>query len=284
MKNNRILNNIKYIPYDNSFSLIDFAENYVHTLDEKVFELQTVEGNIEIVFLKRHLPHIIGLHYFVDRKSKNQLLIKKYNLQGQKGFNNIYSGFITLEDLKSSQGGKIWKNKRNKDRVLTMHLIPEIIRNSTLYLIDGNLKGKINAKYILYSRYNKKYYTLCIDEDIKLNRLGKNYCCISNLINDNHIISLIEEDKLKKIEIKRVIKKDYYNSYNNPMLEIIHRKHVISSNNPGVNTIPVSVACVGELLLNDCVFSAVYVESVGMYYITYFSVDISVLRIISKYK
>jgi len=117
-----------------------------------------------------------------------------------------------------------------------------------------------------------------------LNRLGKNYCCISNLINDNHIISLIEEDKLKKIEIKRVIKKDYYNSYNNPMLEIIHRKHVISSNNPGVNTIPVSVACVGELLLNDCVFSAVYVESVGMYYITYFSVDISVLRIISKYK
>ena len=48
MKNNRILNNIKYIPYDNSFSLIDFAENYVHTLDEKVFELQTVGGNIEI--------------------------------------------------------------------------------------------------------------------------------------------------------------------------------------------------------------------------------------------
>lgn len=90
------------------------------------------------------------------------------------------------------------ENKRNKDRVLTMHLIPEIIRNSTLYLIDGNLKGKINAKYILYSRYNKKYYTLCIDEDIKLNRLGKNYCCISNLINDNHIISLVEEDKLKK--------------------------------------------------------------------------------------
>ena len=83
-----------------------------------------------------------------------------------------------------------------------------------MYLIDGSLKGKINAKYILYSRYNKKYYTLCIDEDIKLNRLGKNYCCISNLINDNHIISLVEEDKLKKIEIKRVIKKDYYNSYN----------------------------------------------------------------------
>lgn len=53
MKNNRILNNIKYIPYDNSFSLIDFAKNYVHTLDEKVFELQTVEGNIEIVFFKK---------------------------------------------------------------------------------------------------------------------------------------------------------------------------------------------------------------------------------------
>ena len=74
MKNNRILNNIKYIPYDNSFSLIDFAENYVHTLDEKVFELQTVEGNIEIVFLKRHLPHIIGLHYFVDRDRKSTRL------------------------------------------------------------------------------------------------------------------------------------------------------------------------------------------------------------------
>ena len=60
-------------------------------------------------------------------------------------------GNITLEDLKNSRGGSVWKNKRNKKRVLSMHLIPEMIRNSSLYLVDGTLKGSIKAKYILKS-------------------------------------------------------------------------------------------------------------------------------------
>ena len=80
MKNNRILNNIKYIPYDNSFSLIDFAENYVHTLDEKVFELQTVEGNIEIVFQK--IPYMYVIKSWLEMVdycsySKIESIIKK---------------------------------------------------------------------------------------------------------------------------------------------------------------------------------------------------------------
>lgn len=37
----RELNNIKYIPYDNSFTLKVYYENYVSTLNKIIYEIQT---------------------------------------------------------------------------------------------------------------------------------------------------------------------------------------------------------------------------------------------------
>lgn len=79
-----------------------------------------------------------------------------------------------------------------------MHLIPDTIRNSSLYLVDGVLKGEIKAKYILKSELDNTCYGLCIDEDLRLNIFDKTYCCISNLIDDNKVASMTEENKLKK--------------------------------------------------------------------------------------
>lgn len=63
--------------------------------------------------------------------------------------------------------------KKYEKKGVSMHLIPEIIRNSTLYLVDGEVKGKIKAKYILKSNLTNTMFALCLDEDIKLNRLGE---------------------------------------------------------------------------------------------------------------
>lgn len=277
----RDLNNIKYIPYDNSFTLKDYCENYNSTLNDMIYEIQFENENIQIIFLERHLPHIIGLHYYKDKNSENRLLRKGHNLFGQDGFNNMICGNITLEDLKNSRGGSVWKNKKNKKRVLSMHLIPEMIRNSSLYLVDGTLKGSIKAKYILKSNLDNTCYGLCIDEDIRLNVLGTTYCCISNLVDDNKVLTMIDENKLKKIPIIRIIKKEFYSG---KIHEIVHKYHTILADNPTVTTVPVSVACVGELILNNCSFSSVYVESLGLYYITFFRIDSSVIRILAKYK
>lgn len=76
----RDLNNIKYIPYDNSFTLKDYCENYNSTLNDMIYEIQFENENIQIIFLERHLPHIIGLHYYKDKNSENRLLRKGHNL------------------------------------------------------------------------------------------------------------------------------------------------------------------------------------------------------------
>lgn len=110
----RELNNIKYIPYNEQFTLEDYCNNYIDTLNEMVYEIQTNSQNIDIVFLERHLPHIIGLHYYQDKNANNKLLTKHHNLIGQDGFDNMICGNITFNDLKHSRGGKVWKNKKNK--------------------------------------------------------------------------------------------------------------------------------------------------------------------------
>lgn len=48
--NKRDLNQIKYISYDNSFSLIDYSKNYTKTLHEKVFEIQRNTEVINLIF------------------------------------------------------------------------------------------------------------------------------------------------------------------------------------------------------------------------------------------
>lgn len=282
MKNSkRDLNNIKYIPYDNRFTLRDYCENYISTLDKMVYEIQLDDRIIEIVFLERHFPHLIGLQHFIDKNSRNKLMKKKHNLVGQDAFDNMISENIMLDDLKNSRGGTVWKNKRNKKRVLSIHLIPEIIRNSTLYLVDGNLKGNIKAKYILKSNLNNTCYSLCVDEDLKLNFYGTTYCCISNLIDDHKVASMIEEKQLKILHVKRIIKKELYSG---KIHEVICKNHKILSDNPNTAFAPVSVACVGELILNNCSFSAVYIESQGLYHIMYFRIDTSIIKVLSKYK
>lgn len=277
--NKRDLNQIKYVPYDNSFSLIDYAKNYTKTLHEKIFEIQCDTEVINLIFLERHLPHIMGLHHFIDKKSKNSLLRKTHNLIGQDGFDNLIDGSITLDDLRFSRNGKIWTNKKNRRRILSIHLLPDIIRNSTLYLVDGSLKGSINAKYILKSNIDNIMFALCLDEDIKLNTLEKKYCCISNLIDDSIIEKKIENNELKQIKVKRIIKREYYS---NQILEVINKEHMIPYGTINVFTKEVSVACIGELLLNDCNFSSVLVQERGSHILSYFYFDKKIVRLLDK--
>lgn len=65
----------------------------------------------------------------------------------------------------------------------------------------------------------------------------------------------------------RIVKREFYRG---KILEVIHKEHLIHTDNLNVTTTSVTIACVGDLILNKCSFSAVYVSTLGMYYITIF--------------
>ena len=57
----------------------------------------------------------MGLHHFVDKKSKNKLLRKGHNLIGQDSFDNLIDGSITLDDLRFSRNSKISENRKTEE-------------------------------------------------------------------------------------------------------------------------------------------------------------------------
>ncbi len=77
------------------------------------------------------------------------------------------------------------------------------------------------------------------------------------------------------------INRDFYTG---KILEVIEKGHIISTDNPGVTSKEVSIACLGELILNDCTFSAVYVPTLGKYMINYFRFDSTITKVLMKYK
>ena len=71
------------------------------------------------------------------------------------------------------------------------------------------------------------------------------------MVDDSIVKKKIENNELQQIKVKRIIKREYYS---NQILEVVNKEHMIPYGTKNIFTKEVSVACIGELLLNDCNF------------------------------
>ena len=186
----------------------DYADYFDNVLNETEFVIRTEHGEFSIILLERHVPHLIGLHHFKDMNSKT-ILKRSRQLAGDVGFLNMKNGNITIEMLARSRGGTIYRRNMKK-RVLSLNMIRKILIHGDYYNADGIVKGNVNAKYIVSYEEDNVRFSLCIEEDIKYDRLGHNYCCISDLINDNYIKKEINEGRINKLDIISITHKDLY--------------------------------------------------------------------------
>lgn len=266
------------IIFNNRPPLSFYMHDFINILDETVLSIETTEENFDLLFLKRHIPHLMGLHYFQDKKSKNKLLTMEFQLKNIKGFINMANGLIKWSDLELSRGGTVWK--KYKLRALSIHLLKEILFNSDIYKFDGKIKNSVKGKYLMVSSINNTTFNIVVDEDIEYNRLDKYYCCISNLINDNEAKRIIQSGKVTKLEKKRFIHKNLMDQFTR---EVKVYKYPIHQNNRNVITKQVKYACIKELIEKDCCFYSIYVSTTGMYSVSYLYFDKITTRIIEKY-
>lgn len=273
------LSNANKILYNN-IDLYYYAKFYETYFNDTFFRVYFDNSSIDIICLERHFPHLIGLHHFRDINSKCKLMRKPKELERNRGFDNIINRQIVMRDLQNSRGGKVWSNRKNKKRVLCVHLLRKLLYNSKIYLVDGNIKGKVNAKYIFVSQIEKDVFNICVDEDIEYDRLDKSFCCISNLIENDSRIGLYT-DGCKELKVKRIEQRDLYT---NRILNIHSKEYNIDINNTNVLTKNVPLDCISELLAADkCYFNATLNSVDSSYIISYFYFDKKVSQIVNRY-
>lgn len=271
------LNKSERILY-NGIDLYSYAMHYKMFLSGTYFRIYFESNDyIDILCLERHFPHLIGLHHFLDKESANKKMRYKDQLQRNTGFNNILNKKILLDDLQKSNNGKQWKRKEYKKRVLSIHLLKKLIISSDVYLCDGKVSKSLNTKYIFLANIRKDYFNICVDEDIEYNRLGNNFCCVSNLIgskSDKYIVNA------KKIDVFSI---EHRELYSNKIISVINKKYKIDTNNSNVITKLVDSKCIDELISKKHCFDASLNVNNSSYYVSYFYFDKSISRVINKY-
>lgn len=271
------LDKAETIIYDD-IDLYSYAKHYEIFLSGTYFRVRFENNDyIDILCLERHFPHFIGLHHFLDKKSKNKKMRYKDQLQRNAGFNNILNRKILLEDLQKSNNGKTWKRKEFKKRVLSIHLLKKLIINSDVYLCDGKIGKKLNTKYIFLSNIKKDYFNICVDEDIEYNRLGNNFCCISNLIGNKSDKYIENAKKMNVISI------EHRELYSNKIIGIYNKKYKININGTNIITKAVDNRCIDELINKKCCFNASLCADNHFYHVSYFYFDAITSRIVNKY-
>lgn len=168
------LKTIKQTPDEGDISLKLLANFYEVYISNRIYELQMEDGTILIFSAEnRHFPHLIGLHKFIDKRKehKNRLLNYNKQLKSQKGFENIKSSRITLEDLKNV-GTKSKIYKRYKKRILNFPFSYQLLRESKFLSYDKDeveRDTRINGNYIFVNDINNdKLHFFFIDCDNNL--------------------------------------------------------------------------------------------------------------------
>lgn len=99
------------------------------------------------------------------------------------------------------------------------------------------------------------------------------------MVDDSIVKKKIENNELQQIKVKRIIKREYYS---NQILEVVNKEHMIPYGTKNIFTKEVSVACIGELLLNDCNFSSVLVQEREYHILSYFYFDKKITHLLDK--
>lgn len=277
MKNTEKPFNEKKIMNKDIPALYEYMRYFNDTLNDTLITICTDQEEIDIIFLQRHIPHLMGLHHFLDKKSKNHLMRYKNQLVRNEGFKNMYNGDITWDDLIRSVNGSIWKDKKMRKRALALHMIREIVMTGDIYKIDNQVKNRIRAKYIIKYISDSTTLYLCIDEEEELDRLDKNYCCISNLIDDNIVKKLV--DGLEPMKVKRTIQ---YDQMKRHIISVKDRTYIMTIRNTDKSS--VDYDCLKYLISEDEYISAQYNDNNANYEILYLKMTRSTVFKINRFE
>ena len=111
---------------------------------------ETNQYHIELRFDQENLCHLLGLESIVKYNiNKNELC----NYKGQKGWDNIKDGSITMKLLKDINKNRF---KSGKDKMVFFYLVPNLIKTPKAIYFDNSLiepPTRIQSKIIFFNEY-----------------------------------------------------------------------------------------------------------------------------------
>ncbi|MCX0354099.1 PBECR4 domain-containing protein [Clostridium perfringens] len=188
-----------------------YAKFFQKHLSNRKYFIELQNGQIlNFTIRDEHFPHLIALHYFIDKSNENFKLHKISELKKNKGFNNLINGDIELKDLLSVYTGK-GKNRKKvfknyKERILGFPFAYQMLRKSGLFVFKPKKKTTIKGDY-LFARdiEGSKYHFIFInDSGVK----EDNYVPITFITTkpkDFNFFNPEESIKVNKITIKNLL-------------------------------------------------------------------------------
>lgn len=184
--------------------LREYYETYLNPFEYHYNVIdETNQYDIELRFDQENLCHLLGLESIVKYNiNRNEL----HNYKGQKGWNNIKDGNITINSLKDINKSRF---KSGKDKMVFFYLVPNLIKTPKAIYFDNSLlepPTRIHSKIIFFSEYFNSILHLGIEpNDDKLYYVPRTLL-IERITDKNDGTKYIKDQQQIELEVKnRVI-------------------------------------------------------------------------------
>ncbi|MBK5200323.1 MAG: hypothetical protein JJE21_02195 [Spirochaetaceae bacterium] len=216
------LKEISEMPLEDEVSLKTITEFYEKYISNRIYELELEDETIlHFQIENRHLPHLLALNKFLDRKKShnNFRLNSSKQLTKDIGFNNLKNGHIKIEDLKTVNG-TTKKYKDYKKRILYFPFTYQLLRKSVFVSYDillAERKTTIKGNYLFANDVgkNKLHFFFINDSyDHHVETTTVPITFIEENINDFTYTSKQTKLKINKIIIKDITTRETLEEYN----------------------------------------------------------------------
>ncbi|MDK0812094.1 PBECR4 domain-containing protein [Clostridium perfringens] len=147
-----------------------YARFFQKHLSNREYFIELQSGKVlHFTIRDEHLPHLIALHYFIDKENENLKLHRHSELKWEKGFKNLYDGDIKAEHLLSVYRGK-GKNRKKvfkdyRERILGFPFSYQMIRKSGFFVYEAKKDSRIKGDYLFAIDIdNTKYHFIFIND------------------------------------------------------------------------------------------------------------------------
>lgn len=173
-------------------SLFDIISSYENNIQDRIFCYKLSNGQtIRIAIFQEQICHLLGLQY-VYNNDKHYL--------GEKGFQKIKSGIITIEALKAHN---LKKFNYIKERLLFFDKLYEILINGQLikfYPERTFPNTKIEADFLIYENGKQHIYHLFLRQEMIDDNLYSAVSFVVKSVNDKYPKQYLQQQEYKKIE------------------------------------------------------------------------------------
>ena len=188
-----------------------YARFFQKHLSNREYFIELQNGELLHFTIKdEHLPHLIALHYFIDKENEILKLHSHSELKWEKGFKNLYDGDIKAEHLLSVYAGK-GKNRKKvfknyKKRILGFPFAYQMLRKSGLFIFKIKKKTTIKGDYLFAIDVDDTKYHFIFINDSGVE--DDNYVPITFITtkpSDFNFFNPEESIKVNKITIKNLL-------------------------------------------------------------------------------